>query len=153
MKDTFERISYLYKHYKFLMIVPVAFVLIPIFNKNFENKYLKSFEETVFNYYKSSFSGIIVKKFIDKENHSSRKIVLRNGKIEKVIYLDFQRDALFNRFQVNDTLTKLANQCEISLKRNGNKMSLKFNFENHVDREKYHKNLDSIIFKYLNRLK
>ncbi len=153
MKDTYERISYLYKHYKFVIIVPLAFVLIPIFNNNFEDKYLSSFEETVFIYYKSSFSGVVVKKFIDKENHSSRKIVLRNGKIEEVIYLDFQRNVLFNSIKVNDTLIKLTNQSKISLKRNGNEMSFKFNFENHVDREKYHKNLDTIVLKYLNRLK
>ena len=119
--------------------------------KVFELEDSFTLEKAILNYYRSSFSGVIVKKFIDEKNHGYRKIVLSNGKVEEVIYLDFEQDALFNSFQINDTLIKLANQSQILLKRNGSETTIKFNFENHVDREKYHKSLDTIILNYLNK--
>ena len=148
MKKLFEKLNYYYKHFRILILVPIAFILIPIFNKKFEDKFVISFEKMVFNYYESSFSGVITKKYIDKGNRDTPTIVLKNEKIEKLILLQFETDSDFNQFKINDTIIKQSDQIKILIKRNGIKLIKQFNFKNHAHRNKYHKSLDTIVENY-----
>ena len=151
MKKTSEQISYYYKHYKVLFFVPLAFILIPFVNDRFEEKYVVEFDEMVYHYYKSSFSGVIVKTYIDKDNHSTPTIRLKKSKREKLIYLNYETPQDFKEFKVNDTLVKEPNQNKIIIKRNGEKLIRSFKFNTHIHREKYPKNLDTIVQNYLRK--
>ena len=150
MENLIKKINYYYKHFKVLIFVPLAFLLIPIFNNNSEEKLnIVSFEKMVFNYYESSFSGVIRQKYIDKNNRNTPIIVLKNEKMEEFISFQFGNESVFNQFKINDTIIKESGQTKILVKRNGVELITQFNFDKHVDRKKYNKSLDTIVVNYI----
>lgn len=74
--------------------------------------------EQVVNIYKSkSFSGLVTKRYIDKEQHGYHKVILINEGKENVVIMDWEKGGLFNFIQVGDTLNKSSGSLNVHLKR------------------------------------
>lgn len=71
---------------------------------------LPSPECRVENRYKSdSYNGVIIKKFIDHDNHNYRTLVLKNGR--KIVIIE--KSGFFNYVQIGDSINKVKGNLEI----------------------------------------
>ncbi|MFB9865518.1 hypothetical protein [Rufibacter immobilis] len=67
-----------------------------------------------------SVQGILKKKFIDRENHSFKTLVLLNGKGEVIDReIDFYFPAVYDLIEKGDTVIKAAKSNEMTVKKKG----------------------------------
>lgn len=69
-------------------------------------------------YYRNDvYSGVVIKKFIDRQKHDYRTLVIeKDGKVHVVIF-SFVTDGLYEFIEVGDTLHKKSGTLDLRLKR------------------------------------
>ncbi len=83
-----------------------------------ENKLCEYYAEDKFY----SISGIVNKVFIDKKNHSSKKVIVKSKNQVKIFFLDMDKTGLFDYLQPNDSIFKDKNTYEVLIFRDGEKV-------------------------------
>ena len=137
-----------------ILIVVIGFITVLNLKRN-SNEFNKrnSFEKFMLYYYEREFEGEIIKKFIDKSDHSSEKIILKDSNNEIVIYLNYESKHIFNKFMKGDSISKKRNSYSIKIIRDGKIDSIKFNFEGYYKRHHYHHDMDTVISNILEKNK
>lgn len=72
------------------------------------------YDNVVKSYRQEKFSGVIVDKFIDKEEHMSKKVIVRDKYGEKVVLFNLEAGGLYDYLIVGDSVIK--NDGEIKLR-------------------------------------
>lgn len=81
-------------------------------------------------YYNETYSAIIVDKFIDKDQHNSKKIILKGDRENRTILFDIETSGVYYSLQVGDSIVKHSGSLEIMIYKEGNKsksLFLEFN--------------------------
>lgn len=97
------------------------------------------FDKIVYDEYHSNYQGIVVEKYIDKQNHARPIIIIRHQKFgdNKKDFV-FQSSELFDFIKIGDTMTKKTESLKINLKRKNLDTVIKLNFNNIKGKEKYY---------------
>ncbi|MCK0115361.1 hypothetical protein [Gelidibacter sp. F63206] len=97
------------------------------------------FDKVVYDEYHSNYDGIVLEKYIDKENHARPIIIIRHPIFgdDKKDFI-FQSSALFEFIKIGDTLTKKTESLKINLKRKNLDTIIKLDFDNIKGKEKYY---------------
>ena len=64
-----------------------------------------------------SYSGNIVKKFVDKEQHGYRTIVVDDNNTERSILLEYEKGGLYSFLNVGDSINKKEGDLSVSISR------------------------------------
>ena len=72
------------------------------------------------DFYNASIaSGVVVKKFVDAQNHGNKTVIVRQGSTEYVLLFVVDADSVnFNWLKEKDTITKAANSLRLKIHRN-----------------------------------
>ena len=104
---------------KLAYILPGIFTVIIFIFIVFENFFQPSYwckMEKEFN--EANYKGIVVKKFIDKENHSQKTIQIKSSNEIFSIDLDSDRSGYFEYAKIGDTILKPTNKSMLQTIRN-----------------------------------
>ncbi len=63
-------------------------------------------ENVITSYRNEYYSGVIIKKFIDREEHNFKKIILKENNLERTLLFDMEVGGIYEFFTVGDTLIK-----------------------------------------------
>ncbi|MCX7552104.1 MULTISPECIES: hypothetical protein [Flavobacteriaceae] len=108
----------------------------------------ESFDKVVYDEYHYKYEGIIIDKYIDKQNHATPIIIIRNE-----IFGDYKKDFIFQSsdffdfFKVGDTISKKRKSLLINIKRKDLDTLMKLDFGKFKRNEKYYSEN-----KYINEL-
>ncbi len=97
------------------------------------------FDKIVYDEYYSKYDGLVVKKYIDKQNHARPIIIIRNqifGDDKKDFV--FQSSELFDFIKVGDTISKSRESLLLNIKRRNLDTIIKLDFGNIKGKEKYY---------------
>ncbi|MEX0996973.1 MAG: hypothetical protein WDZ45_07985 [Flavobacteriaceae bacterium] len=68
-------------------------------------------------YIKDEYSGIVINKFIDKEQHDYRTVVIKQEDNEHTVIFSFVMGGLYEFIEKGDTLSKKSGTLDLQLKR------------------------------------
>jgi len=74
----------------------------------------ESYDNVVKSYRQEKYSGVIINKFIDKDEHMNKKVIVKHKYGEKVILFNFEAGGLYDYLIVGDSVIK--NDGEIKLR-------------------------------------
>ncbi|MEM8507827.1 MAG: hypothetical protein AAF717_08355 [Bacteroidota bacterium] len=74
-------------------------------------------EKIIENYKKENYSGVVVEKYIDDQQHGYHKVILMEKDEERTILLDDDISGLFNYIKKGDSLEKSSGSLRVKLKR------------------------------------
>jgi len=71
------------------------------------------------DYYKrKEFKGLVIKKFIDKYQHNSRTIIIKENNDNDTLIMDFVMGNVYQYIKEGDSLSKNKGSLDLNLKRN-----------------------------------
>ncbi len=68
-------------------------------------------------YLKDEYSGKVIDKFIDKEQHNYKTLIIKQVKTEHKVIFSFVKDGLYDYIEKGDTLSKKSGTLDLRLKR------------------------------------
>ena len=74
-------------------------------------------KEIIDLYREESYSGKVLDRYIDTDQHNYHKIILEENNNERIILMDWEIGGLFNFVQKGDTLHKESGSLDVNLKR------------------------------------
>lgn len=87
------------------------------------------------NAYKvDEFSGIITDKFIDKNEHNYKKIIIGKNNTQRVVLFDTETNDIFDFFMINDSVVKKKGSLEIRVMRKDLDTTLQIDFTKFIHR-------------------
>jgi hypothetical protein len=96
--------------------IVVLILLIILFNRGDES----SADNLTDWYRKMEFEGVVIGKFNDTDNHFNRTLVLRSYQgLEQEVIDNFDSSGLYNYLMLNDSVSKVKNQLDFLVSRNG----------------------------------
>lgn len=97
------------------------------------------FDKIVYDEYYSKYQGLVIKKYIDKQNRGRPIIVVRNENFgnEKKDFV-FQSTRIFDFIEVGDTISKNRESLFVTIKRTDLDTVIKLDFGNIKGKEKYY---------------
>ena len=115
-----------------IAVIVILYITGIIISINWVNSHFLSDEENVqavldYNYNRT-FSGVIIEKFIDKNEHNYKKVIIIENGIERTLYFDFESGGLFNFFSINDTIIKSKGNLKVQIKRNQKDTTINMKF-------------------------
>src|SRR5690242_464814 len=72
------------------------------------------------------FNGIIINKYIDKEDHATKKVIIKNFDAavpDTLTLLDWDKTGLYNKINKNDTIIKELGSNSVYLKNNASEFN------------------------------
>ncbi len=103
------------KKAKFLyIIISLIIVSVWLINKVYNHGNCHDAEKMEF---KNNYKGIVLKKYIDNENHNYKIVEIQNGRIHKEL-MDWDKSGLFEFVQKGDSILKELNTLEVKVFRN-----------------------------------
>lgn len=101
------------------VILIVSFVLISVtIVILFTNKVLEMTGGDPSEYYRNDiYSGVVIKKFINREQHNHRTLIIKQKDIEHVVLFNFVMEGLYEFIEVGDSLSKKSGSLDLRLKR------------------------------------
>lgn len=84
----------------------------------FTNKVMEMTSGNPADYYiDDEYSGVVINKFIDKEKHNYRTVIIKKEDKEHTVVFSFVMGGLYEFIEVGDTLFKKTGTLELHLKR------------------------------------
>ncbi len=74
-------------------------------------------EKIIENYKKESYSGVVLDKYIDEQQHGYHKVILKEENGQRVILFDDETGGVFDYIKKDDTLRKLSGSLKVQLTR------------------------------------
>ena len=108
------------RKYNLLIIIIIAIfsILISIFYTKLDKLHFERIKHSYLNYYYSeSLNGVILKKYIDKRNHSIKTIQIRTIDDTISLAFDFDNSGLFEYLIKGDSISKNQNSFQITVLR------------------------------------
>lgn len=97
----------------------------------------------IYSYLNENYSGLVVNKFIDREEHNFKKVVLQENNLERVILFDGELGNIFEFIRKGDSIVKTRGNLRVHLIREDLDTVLNIKL---YGMEKY--NMDSILNEY-----
>jgi len=91
------------------------------------------FNRAVNAYIIEEYSGIIINKFIDREEHNFKKVIINENSSERVILLDIEQGGLFEFLNVGDSIIKTKGNLKVKVIRNNVDTLIEMKFESLPD--------------------
>ena len=79
-------------------------------------------------YRNDEYSGIVITKYVDRENHMRKTVEVREEFSKKTITLDADTGRFFEFVQPNDSIVKNHGELFVTVKRNGVTSKIDFRF-------------------------
>ena len=76
-----------------------------------------SFEEFLHHYRIEEYSGLVIDKYVDKDEHNYQKVILQHEYGERVILFNHETGGLFNHIEVGDSLIKEYGNLDVKILR------------------------------------
>jgi|SRR5690606_9468421 len=70
-------------------------------------------------YSEDQYYGIVMDKFIDREQHNYKTIIIRNENYERSVLFDFEIGGLYEFIEIGDSISKNVNSLDFQLVREG----------------------------------
>ena len=64
------------------------------------------------------YSGVIINKFVDRDEHNFKKVILNENNLERVILLDIEQGGLFEFLNIGDSIIKTKDNLKVRVIRN-----------------------------------
>jgi hypothetical protein len=110
MKRSYKRLI------SFIVLVPIVIVVL------WGIKHIPSQSELckqgVELYSNKNFRGKVLRKFIDKENHNNKTVIIKENESEKIIFLDADIGGVYEYISIGDNLMKNKGELFVSINRN-----------------------------------
>lgn len=74
------------------------------------------------------FKGIVKEKYIDKENHMNKTVIIKNKTFEKTIYLDADIGGVYDYIVVGDSIEKKEGELFVRISRQNKDTIINFKF-------------------------
>ena len=121
----------LYKIWEARIIIGI--VVIYIFFYVNTPTYEDEVKGTIDAYRAQQYSGVIINKYIDKEQHLFKKIIIKEGNNERTLLFDAEIGGIYDFFSIGDSIVKKENSLKVKIVRR-NKDSI-FQMRFHGDRK------------------
>jgi len=79
-------------------------------------------------YKQEAYTGIVIDKFIDKEQHNYKKVIIEEDFNDKVVYLDADVGGVYNYIMIGDSLMKNKGELFLLVNRKGKDTLIDFKF-------------------------
>ncbi|MGV8946262.1 MAG: hypothetical protein ACOH1N_07525 [Lutibacter sp.] len=80
-------------------------------------------------FYKTkNFTGVVIKKYIDEENHSHKTIIVKENMNEKSIFLDADIGGIYEYISIGDSISKNKGELFVLINRKKNDTIIDFKF-------------------------
>lgn len=109
-----------------LILGLIGIVVLTIFWNSFENK--PDCDEFLSQIRSERYSGIIIKKFIDKDQHNYKKVILKKDSKTQVILLDQEEGGLFEYLEKGDSISKKGGELILKIVREEKDSIYKLNY-------------------------
>ena len=98
-----------------LVILSLGIYIMTLYNQSVKD--LTNNDST--DYYKrKEFKGLVIKKFIDKYQHNSRTIIIKENNDNDTLIMDFVMGNVYQYIKEGDSLSKNKGSLDLNLKRN-----------------------------------
>ena len=111
-------------------LIFLIFFLKPLSQRDF-------YDQVVNSVLQEEYIGSVIDKYIDKNEHNFKKLVIDQNGQHKTILLNFESIQLFDFIKVGDTLVKKKNLLQLEIKRKNLDTIIPLKFENVKGHEKY----------------
>jgi hypothetical protein len=106
---------------KKIYIIIIVFIVLIIGSTiviKFTNKVLEMTGGDPSEYYRDDiYTGVVIKKLINREQHNYRTIIIEQDDKEQVVLFSFVTGGLYEFIEVGDTLSKKSGSLDLRLKR------------------------------------
>ena len=92
-----------------IVIIGWFFIITPS-KREFAIKIIDSYEQ-------EKFTGTIINKYIDKNEHSFNKIIIQEDNRERTLLFDQEIGGIYNFFNVGDSIVKKEGSLKVRVKR------------------------------------
>ncbi|MEX2409798.1 MAG: hypothetical protein WD607_00260 [Candidatus Paceibacterota bacterium] len=79
-------------------------------------------------YENKEYSGIIINKYIDLEEHMNKKIIIKGEYVDRTILFNNESSGVFDFLQIGDSIIKKSESLEIQVFRDSRDTTLKMKF-------------------------
>lgn len=117
MKTTFRKVS---------IISVLVSIILPLFYSACSSGHKEN--SAMIAYKKHEYSGVIVNKFIDKEQHLYQKIIINQDNQEDVIVMNFEAGGLYDFLCIGDSISKTSGSLKVRVVRNDMDTIIKMKF-------------------------
>ena len=96
-----------------LIGIPIILLFIKVVQKDSS----VTFEEFLHHYRIEEYSGLVIDKYVDKDEHNYQKVILQHEYGERVILFNHKTGGLFNHIEVGDSLIKEYGTLDVKILR------------------------------------
>ncbi|PKP24250.1 MAG: hypothetical protein CVU03_13225 [Bacteroidetes bacterium HGW-Bacteroidetes-2] len=97
-----------------IFVFSIGFIIINLFSSKVNEIFQIHEKDFIF---KEEYSGLVKQKYIDKEQHNFKTIIVKQKNKEYTILFDFVMGGLYEFIEVGDTLSKKSGTLDLRLKR------------------------------------
>lgn len=101
-----------------LIICAIGTIIIFIWFNSIRLSPEKEIKRAVDAYRVEEYSGIIINKFIDKDEHNFKKVIINENNQERVILFDIELGGLFDFLSIGDSIIKTKGNLQVNVIRN-----------------------------------
>lgn len=78
------------------------------------------------------FNGVVINKFIDKNEHNFKKVIINDNNTKGTILFDIETSGVYDFFKVGDSIVKHKGNIQIRVIRNDIDTTLQMKFANYT---------------------
>jgi len=89
-----------------LILAPIGILAILIFFRVLQKDSSITYDEIVQHYRIEEYSGLVIDKYVDEDEHNYQKVILQHEYGERTIVFNHETGSIFSFIEVNDSLIK-----------------------------------------------
>ncbi|HRW21694.1 MAG TPA: hypothetical protein PLO05_09845 [Bacteroidales bacterium] len=98
-----------------LVLCIIGLVVVSIWFRNITPKAEEEINQAIDAYKKEEFQGTIIKKFIDKNEHSFKKVIITENQDKRTILFDIETSGIYDYFEIGDSIIKEKGTLEVRI--------------------------------------
>ena len=96
-----------------LIGIPIILIFLRVVQKDSSISY----EEFINRYRTEEYSGLVIAKYIDRDEHNYQKVILKHEYGERILLFNHETGGLFNYIEVGDSLVKKNGTLDVNILR------------------------------------
>ena len=77
----------------------------------------------------NTYSGVVLKRYIDRANHMEKTVKINSTHGEKNIFLTFDKSLLFDKIKVGDSIIKQSGSYDVLIKRSEKEFTVQIDYK------------------------
>lgn len=111
-----------------LLVSLIGLVIILLWFKNIIPTPEEDINMAVNAYKTDEFNGVVIDKFIDRNEHNFKKVFINENNTQRVILFDIETSGVYDFFSIGDSITKHKGSLQIRVIRNDLDTTLQMEF-------------------------